>query len=140
SRLRRPALWLALSVSAILMLSLFPQDDRRDALLLPAFGLLIYSLACAPNLVRGRTAKIGLLAGNASYAVYILQEPVWYRYCMATGTPRGGASLSLVSVLAFVALLVGVSVLIYQVFERPVERAIKAQLSGSASNRLPVPL
>jgi peptidoglycan/LPS O-acetylase OafA/YrhL len=127
-RLKHAGWWLALSVIALAMLALLEYGDvRRDLLLVPAFALLIYSLACLPNLISGKAAAVGVLLGNASYGIYILQEPLWYLYCSAIGIPRWGSTVSPTTLFAFLALLVIVCVVIYVQFERPVEKAIKVR-------------
>ena len=131
-RLKSAGLWLAISIAALAGLSLLDYGDvRRDLLLVPAFSLLIYSLACLPNLIRGKAAAVGVLLGNASFGIYILQEPLWYLYCGLIGMPRWGSAMSLVSLLLYLALLVSFSVVIYMQFERRAEKAIKSKFAGS---------
>ena len=131
-RLKSAGLWLAISIAALAGLSLLDYGDvRRDLLLVPAFSLLIYSLACLPNLIRGKAAAVGVLLGNASFGIYILQEPLWYLYCGLIGMPRWGSAMSLASLLLYLAFLLSFSVVIYMQFERRAEKAIKSRFAGS---------
>jgi len=128
SRMRYPGLCLALSIVFLAALSLLEYGDvRRDLLLVPAFALMIYSLACLPNQMSGKMVGFGLLLGNASYGIYILQEPLWYLYCSVTGMARWGTTVSPLTLTIFLMLLVGVCVTIYTLFERPIEKAIKTR-------------
>ncbi len=128
SRMKYAGSCLALSIVSLGALSLLEYGDvRRDLLLVPAFALLIYSLACLPSPTSGKAVSFGLLLGNASYGIYILQEPLWYLYCSVNGMPRWGASASLPTLCVFLVLLVGACVTIYTLFERPIEKAIKAK-------------
>jgi peptidoglycan/LPS O-acetylase OafA/YrhL len=131
-RLRYAGWCLALSIASLAGLSLLESGDvRRDILLVPAFSLLIYSLACLPNLISGKAAVVGVLLGNASYGIYILQEPLWYLFCSATGRPRWGSTASPITLAEFLVLLVTACVLIYVLFERRVEKAIKSKFGRS---------
>lgn len=127
-RLKHARAWLAFSIAALCGLALLEYGDvRRDLLLVPVFSLLIYALACLPNAISGRTATLGVLLGNASFGIYILQEPLWYLYCSVLGIPRWGSTASLGVVAAFLALLVGACVVIYLKFERPADVWIKSR-------------
>jgi len=137
ARLPRPFVWLLVCIAAVVALSLLEyRDVRRDALLVPIFGLSIYALASLPQPPAGRLANVGILLGNASYAIYILQEPIWYLYADAAHSPRWGGTTSLASMVLFLTILIGFSVFFYQQVEKRTEPALRRLLQRLIDDRM----
>ena len=115
-------LWLmaASPVSAWLTLA-------RDAWITLTFPLLISALA-EVRLKDSRLKSFGLLLGQASYGVYIMQFPLWGLLWFAVDGGDGREEKSLVVALAFIATLTASCCLTYLYFERPMERLVKRWL------------
>jgi peptidoglycan/LPS O-acetylase OafA/YrhL len=83
----------------------------RDLALLPAFALLIWSLAFGGDWlarILGQPWRVRL--GEASYALYILHSPLYFYLRMADH--RSGLGLAASSIRAFFASYVAVSILV----------------------------
>jgi len=114
----------------------------HNGLLAPAFGLLIFGLACG----RGPLARIlghpGLvLVGEASYALYLLHQPLWL---LVTSLRRVNA-LDRQPPSFFVGYLVAtliVSVVVLQLVEKPCRKALRQWLDpgGKKAPALAPPL
>ncbi len=93
------------------------------SLLAPVFLLLIFSCACFESSWQGiRLPQPLLLLGEASFALYILQEPVYAIYKYLSG---GFFSDSRVGFMAFFALLVWLSLIVHRYFEQPIQRMLR---------------
>jgi peptidoglycan/LPS O-acetylase OafA/YrhL len=109
------------AVVAVFALTLSPDSTwvhlNRDAVLAPLFALMILGLADA----RVRLPRIAIVLGQASYALYILQFPLWQ---LVWGTSLPG---KLWQAWVFLPILVSASVMVYQFVERPAERWIRGR-------------
>lgn len=128
-RLKIPILWiLAASCAIIATIIIAPKTSifgvQRDMLFASEFCLLIYALACMRTNPQGLVATAAIMLGNASYTMYIMQTPVWKLYWI-TRDQSAIHNICLLDVLIFIALLIGVSIIIYLFFERPAEWWIK---------------
>lgn len=138
----RPGLWLV-PCSAVLLLTLASPatiaNVPRDALLMPEFCVMLYLLALVKGPSSGVLASPAILLGKASYAMYILQAPLFDLYLVALGRewhePRSWADIGL-----FCVLLIGSSVLAHLYIERPAERWIRtARRQPATSPAIAVP-
>lgn len=92
-------------------------------LLAPLFALIIVGLALDASRVAGALRWAPLVAlGEASYAVYILQVPLWHVYRFTLGRVVDGP---VVSFLAFATLLTAASLAILYGFERPARARLR---------------
>ena len=139
---RIPGGWI---VACLLVLSALMCGPRtmvaglpRDAWLPPVFVLLIAALATTRLADKGLVARSCMLLGWASYSLYILQSPLWRLYWLAQGKDPG-VVYSVKQVLPFVALLIGVSVAVYWLFERPTEKWIKGHFGGGPRRKPEAP-
>jgi peptidoglycan/LPS O-acetylase OafA/YrhL len=108
-----------------------------DALYIPAFGLLVYGLAFGRGpLVWALSLPVILLLGEASYAIYILQYPVW-QWLLALNQMFNLADPASGLFFAFYAIvLVLFSIGTLYAIERPARRIIR-RLSSSGSHVKP---
>jgi peptidoglycan/LPS O-acetylase OafA/YrhL len=127
-RFRYPAFLLVGCVALLLLTLALPKlifSVPRDVLLPPVFGALLYLLALVKIPSSGLWASPALLLGKASYALYILQAPVWGLYLLAIGRawsdPRSWSE-----VLTFCTVLIVASVATHVLVERPAERWINS--------------
>jgi peptidoglycan/LPS O-acetylase OafA/YrhL len=101
----------------------------------PLFAIAIVALAVDRSSLARMLSWAPLVAlGEASYAVYILQAPVWTAFQWLVG-PRLASGLGLGpggAFLAFVALLTSVSVIVLYAFEKP----MRAWLRGAPAPRV----
>ncbi len=89
----------------------------------PLFILLVLAVAAADNPVtRGLSWRPLVVLGNASYALYILQKPAFWVYSHQLG-PKVSAEAQ-PRFWVFLALLVGLSVGVYYLVERPAQRVL----------------
>ncbi|WP_438027537.1 acyltransferase family protein [Sorangium sp. So ce233] len=134
--------WLAAGSSAVLV-ALFCFGGRfTDAryvlqiVMFPLFGLLILGLAEGGGaLGRFLATRPMVRLGEASYAVYILQVPLWLIFAKALLTPevRAERTPSALALLAFVAVLVAASFLAYGLIEAPAREWLKQRLLAGRS-------
>ncbi len=118
----------AAAVVAVVVLSFashFPDVLVHNALLVPAFGLLIASLADAS--LRGRAPLSSAVArrlGEASYALYVLHVPVLYWF-MVLGFGGDARGVRLRHGAAFLALVIGISLAAFTWIEEPLRRRLR---------------
>ena len=99
----------------------------ETSFLAPFFLVFILNLArCDHPLKRGLSASPLLLLGDASYAVYILQKPVYTTFEALFGGYLGEDA----AFCAYLLALVLVSILCHRAFERPAQKAILTRWAG----------
>ncbi|WP_437735378.1 acyltransferase family protein [Sorangium sp. So ce1335] len=129
--------WLTAG-SSVVLLALFSfaghLTDARYVLqivMFPLFGLLILGLAEGGGaLGRVLATRPMIRLGEASYAVYILQVPLWHIFAKALLTPevRAERSPSALAFFGFTAFLVAASFLAYGFIEAPAREWLKQRL------------
>lgn len=97
----------------------------------PFFLVLILCFACSHNFITVILSKRpARILGDASFGIYILQKPLYIFYMKnispALGIPK------LASFLAFVAFLILVAIIVYLIFERPVNQFVRRYLTSRA--------
>jgi peptidoglycan/LPS O-acetylase OafA/YrhL len=113
-----------------------------NALLLPLFAMLIFSIARGGGPVGWCLSRpVVVLLGNASYAVYILQDPLW-RIGISV-TKRVAGTLDAVETwpyfLAFTIVLAATSMLSLRLLEQPARRWLKQVLDSRPRKSINVP-
>lgn len=113
----------------------------HNGLLVPLFAVVVLALTGvagpAGRLLGSRPAQV---LGDASFALYALQEPLWLWARRLTSEPAAPAApASAVFVLAFAAAATVVAVAVSRGLERPARRALRAALGGEVRPR-PSPL
>ena len=133
-----------LGIVVVLSLGRVRLQLLEAALLDPLFALLIYSVAFEEGVVAALfSLPIIVQLGEASYAVYILHNPLW-RYTTSTlryllGPTRVAAlSASPAFFLAYLGVVIGASILCLRVVEQPARRTIRRALSHRAPTPAPV--
>jgi peptidoglycan/LPS O-acetylase OafA/YrhL len=102
----------------------------HNGVLVPLFALAILGLAARPGLAaRALGSPAAQRLGDASFALYALQEPLW-RIARAT-TGAAAAEPSAAFVVAYVLVAVGVSLAVARLLERPARRALRAWFGGT---------
>jgi peptidoglycan/LPS O-acetylase OafA/YrhL len=105
----------------------------HNGLLAPAFGLLIFGLASGRGPLAWILSRPGLvLLGEASYALYLLHQPLWWwattlRHVNALD--RQPTSFF----LGYVAVTLAASVVLLQLIEKPGRRALRRRLDPGVS-------
>lgn len=111
-----------------------------QAVMLPFVTLAIFSLASGGSLfARFLGWSPIVLLGEISYAIYILQLPVYYYlrgFLAATGLSRYGTTFSTV---VYLISIIGVSLLSYYFVETPVRRKIVQTKPVKPAHRLTSP-
>jgi peptidoglycan/LPS O-acetylase OafA/YrhL len=135
--LRRGAAWagpLALAaILAVLASGRVPFVLLHNGALVPLFAVLLLALASGRGPLARALASAPLRTlGDASFALYALQEPValWGRRLAGVEGPAS-ARFALASCAAAIALAVAVAALV----ERPTRRALRTLLSGPSASR-----
>ncbi len=108
----------------------------HNGLLVPFFAVAILALAHGEGLLaRALGSPAGRVLGDASFALYALQEPLWSWARHLVGDPAGRATPAFVAAFAAaaIALSVGVSLLL----ERPARRALRVALRVEWRRRPP---
>jgi peptidoglycan/LPS O-acetylase OafA/YrhL len=115
---------LVVCCSALAASTVFAQLTLRDTIVVPAYGYLIYSLAMDRSFFTTLLSWRPLvLLGNASYAIYILQWPVFSSQGLYhSRSPWVAFSMSL---LLLIAMSVGFYLLIEEPFRRATRIAVK---------------
>jgi peptidoglycan/LPS O-acetylase OafA/YrhL len=108
-------------------------------------GLLVYGLALGGGpLAKLLASRPMLRLGEASYAVYILQWPVWYWLQLMVRGESFMQPMTEMPTLAFfagyVVILVGISILSYLTIERPARQAIRRMYVAHQRQRTTPPL
>ncbi len=122
--------WLAWPVALGIIVTLIALPDAmypmlHNGLIDPLFGLLILALASGHSSLERLLSKPWLmLLGEASYSLYILQEPIW-RTLNKIGDRLGLATLSPTFFAVYVLLAIGVSVLSYRLLEVPARNVLR---------------
>ncbi|MSP91210.1 MAG: acyltransferase [Myxococcales bacterium] len=105
-----------------------PRLWLHQSLLAPAFGALILGLATNHGPAARALGHPWLVRlGDASYAMYILQEPVMNWFFHAKGEPFG-RDHSLGIIIGHAALLVVISLAAWKLVEMPAQRALRRRL------------
>ncbi|GAO02260.1 acyltransferase [Anaeromyxobacter sp. PSR-1] len=143
-RLAGPAAALALAAAvAALAWSGFPYVLVHNGLFVPLWALLVAGLAGVASaggaLGRALSARPLQALGEASFALYALQDPLWRWAELLVRTPGSAASPGFV--LGFSAFAVAVSLAVSRWLERPARRALRAALGQAplAAARPPAP-
>ena len=123
-----PQVVVAVVLILAAMASPIPGAVLHDGLLSPVFVLLLIGLAHGGPLARLLGSRPVVALGDASYALYVLQAPLWGWWLQ----------LGLGDALGFwpgCAMLVAGSVLVHRGFERPARGWLALQLRRPASRR-----
>jgi peptidoglycan/LPS O-acetylase OafA/YrhL len=119
---------LPLALGIVLILTFVPNEAYplvHNGLLDPVFGLLILALAGGGSILQHLLSKPWLvLLGEASYSLYILQEPIW-RTLNATVARLGLDARTPVFIAAYLLIAIGLSVLSYRLLEVPARNALR---------------
>jgi peptidoglycan/LPS O-acetylase OafA/YrhL len=104
----------------------------HNGLLLPAHALVVLGLAGAPRSLIARLlgCRPAVALGNAAFALYALQEPLW-RWARWIGGTREEPSSAFV--LCFTAAVAAVAVAVSRGLETPARRWLRARLLGAGA-------
>jgi peptidoglycan/LPS O-acetylase OafA/YrhL len=121
---------VACIVVAVVLGSHIPVFGALAVTLAPAFIALIYLLGCGGGLLSWILARPPVVAlGEASYALYLIHEPLWHIADRALApAPRGAGFLTLMYCAAFIVLACALAMAIHVWIERPARTAIRRML------------
>ena len=131
--------WVVAALVAAIVATLsvrvdFYPGERRDMLLAPEFCALVLVLANM-RVPAGWLTNCGLALGRASYAVYILQFPMWIlldRLIHFSAPP-------IIQITGFCVVLTAISLCVYRFVERPAEQFIRANFSVARQKKQQAP-
>jgi peptidoglycan/LPS O-acetylase OafA/YrhL len=122
--------------------STIPEILLRTSLATPLFAIIVFALAVSVGPVgRGMSTAVLVLLGEASYALYILHQPLLsYLDHAQRMLPGSDHADSVLFLLAYLAVAVACSILVLVTFERPARKVLRARLAprddrGSVSAR-----
>lgn len=119
-----------LGVVAILGWGGAPYPLLHNGLLVPLFAVAVLAVASAEGALGRALASPPLRTlGDASFALYALQEPLWLWARHLAGDPPGPASP--LFVLAWAVTATAVAVAVSRLLERPARRALRSALTGA---------
>ncbi|HVI95999.1 MAG TPA: acyltransferase [Anaeromyxobacter sp.] len=102
----------------------------HNGLLVPLFAIAILGLATGRGpLARALGSRPAAVLGDASFALYALQEPLWLWSRTLAAADRG-APASAAFVVAYAATAAAIAVLVSRLLERPARRALRAAFGG----------
>lgn len=132
--LPRGAVPLALAaVLALLSWGGAPYPLVHNGLAVPLFAVIVVGLAKEESLVTRTLASPPIFAlGEASFALYALQEPLWR---LLRAMPFSSAEPSPVFVFSFCVSVCAFSVLVTRRLETPARRALRSFLSRALEER-----
>lgn len=144
---RRRTLSARLAPHASLLLTLgllaasgwMPHLVLHNGLIAMAFaGFVFYVDTLWGPLVRFLSTRAIVLLGDASYAVYILQVPLWQAYDSVVrhlhlGSPDAG-QITLGVLAGFLVFLCGTAVITFVMIERPFRRLVRSTLTNVATS------
>jgi peptidoglycan/LPS O-acetylase OafA/YrhL len=127
---------LALAAAvAVLAWGRAPYVLLHNGLFVPLFAVAIVALAAgAGPLGRALASAPARVLGDASFALYALQEPLWLwarRLAGSDGPPSAAFSV------AFMVAAVAISVAVSRALERPARRALRSALGAAAEAAAP---
>jgi peptidoglycan/LPS O-acetylase OafA/YrhL len=106
---------------------------------IPFFTLLIYSLVCGESRLASLLSTPAMVQlGEASYALYILHRPLWDWVTRVYPAPAPDAPARLPFFLAYLGLLIALSLFAECFLEQPARRAIRQAFTGRSRARRPV--
>lgn len=92
----------------------------------PLFLIFIISISiCQTRIMQMLSVKPLVLLGEASYSLYILQEPVYVFYSRYLA---GSGVTARLNFYIYLALLTGISILSFSIFERPANKFLRLSL------------
>jgi peptidoglycan/LPS O-acetylase OafA/YrhL len=107
-----------------------PYPVMHTALLAPAFAAIVYGFALRPRWGTFMDNRVLVLAGDASYSLYLLHSMIIGMYFH---NMKGQLRFqSLPGVLIFVLLAVGISALVYRFIEEPARRKLNPRRQAKA--------
>jgi peptidoglycan/LPS O-acetylase OafA/YrhL len=128
----------ALAVLAVLAWGGVPYVLLHNGALVPLFAVALLGLARGGG-IAGRVlgSEPARVLGDASFALYALQEPLWLwaRRLLATDAEPPTAAFT----LAFVAAAIAASIAVSSLLERPARRALRAALAPGPAGAGRVP-
>lgn len=128
----RSLLAVAITLGGIFVVCASAPLQNIPGLLVPCWAFLILAATTESDETTGWLASAPLvLLGQASYALYLVHWPLWQWYVVLTGQPftSNHAGVQWVVVAVYVALTIGVSVLLYRWVEVPCQRLLRAPSS-----------
>jgi peptidoglycan/LPS O-acetylase OafA/YrhL len=125
---------LALCVGLVTAIVAMAALGAHDAMIVPAFGALIYALASLTSCGSGvGTSRLGVYLGEVSYGVYMVCIP-WKLLFVNAAVKLGGFEGEVLPPwlwLIFLASVVPVAALAHHVVERPARAAMKGWAARS---------
>ncbi|HEX9051574.1 MAG TPA: acyltransferase [Anaeromyxobacter sp.] len=119
----------AAGVLALLALGGVPYVLLHNGALVPLFAVILLGLARAGGpAARVLASRPARTLGDASFALYALQEPLWL-WSRRLLAPDPAAPASAAFALAFAAAAIAISVAVSTLLERPARRALRAALA-----------
>jgi peptidoglycan/LPS O-acetylase OafA/YrhL len=137
---RAAAIALAAAV-ALLAWDPFPYVLLHNGILVPLLAIAVIGLARGNGLASRALGSAPMrVLGDASFALYALQEPLWL-WARALAAPDATAPASATFVVGFMACAVAVSVGVSHLLERPARRALRTLLGAAPrpAPRAPLP-
>lgn len=126
------------AILAIFVILGFVKGPWLSLLAVP-LSVLIYELAAADTLLsRLLGSKPLLLLGGASYAIYLLQEPVrsWMHFATTGSTDLRTAKSGIDTFLSPI-VLIGFSIAVFLFWEEPMRKWLRAWFKRHTATRLP---
>ncbi len=127
TRWRQVAFIVTVAIVGILAVSRsLPVGLLHAGLLDPLVALLLVSLAAGwSRPPRGVAMRAATLLGRASFALYVVHKPVYLWMARETGLGRSAPGTGFV--LAYFALTITVSLVLWAAFEEPARRALRGR-------------
>lgn len=98
------------------------------ATLMPVYVIIVSGLLFLPDfLTKLIASKPSILLGDASYAVYLLQLPLW-NFFMQYALPNGFDPGDVPVFVGYLLILLFLSILSYKYFEKPLRQSIRERL------------
>jgi peptidoglycan/LPS O-acetylase OafA/YrhL len=104
---------------------------QETGLLTPAFAAIIYGLALRPGWIKPLEWRLFTALGNASYSLYLLHlVAMGIFFLPSPGMPMRYDSVP--GILVFLAVVIGLSLLVYRFIEEPARRRLRSRKWGDA--------
>ncbi len=136
----------AIMTAIIVMTDIFASPTVGKFLFFNEFPVFLLLLALSDGvLTRLLSARLLVVLGGASYAIYIIHIPLGYFFPVAQGpvvTAQGadagsGGLLPMQEYPFYLVALVSASVLLFKYFELPISRALRSRTQAPAANATP---
>jgi peptidoglycan/LPS O-acetylase OafA/YrhL len=130
------SLAIALFIIALIQVFKIPYEFLNNGLIAPVFASIIFALAHGKGAIaRFLSLPVFILLGEASYAIYLFQNPlisalkIFFSKVEILGIVSSNFSSSFLFLLSYLTILISFSLFVSRFLETPLRRMINSKLN-----------